>query len=512
MAAWLAVLQDAQKLQDSGLPGEASSLYRTGLETYADDPIAVQWLTFNLMMSESAFSGAKSAQVYLPSILESSLSWKAKLYAIELALASADISDDNSGLYAAVCKAAEAYSRAQLTPDDFNLMSCQAIVRQLTRLYGQDGLHQLFLSIDNEDRFDCIGSHPSRPASLKPPTQSNRLPQVLQRSLENQPPPERALGLRHVGPAFVLKLGDNTVLFDKKGQVLDTPYGSLPAFLKIALTGVFKTLVPGPSSVSGTTLFIGDYFSQALNYCHWVSDGLPRIIVAHTQGLNPDNILGAFEITENFQVETIDRLLQPHQTYISVQATDGLMAIDDLFYADNHSLKHVHHPLYGGDLILVQALRQALTKDLPAPKIRRRLYVPRRHTRVVLNDDAVRACLTPYGFEIVDTDQLSFAEQVEIFSAAEAVVAPHGAALTNLIFARPNCKVLEFFPPFGGSASFYYIAHALGFDYACTIDDTSQGPHRDVGEGIISNTAGIEVDVDFVRRWLDILPDISASH
>lgn len=46
---------------------------------------------------------------------------------------------------------------------------------------------------------------------------------------------------------------------------------------------------------------------------------------------------------------------------------------------------------------------------------------------------------------IIHIELLSFREQVEIMSQTDILIAPHGAALTNLIFLRPHSAVIEVF-------------------------------------------------------------------
>jgi capsular polysaccharide biosynthesis protein len=55
--------------------------------------------------------------------------------------------------------------------------------------------------------------------------------------------------------------------------------------------------------------------------------------------------------------------------------------------------------------------------------------------------------LAPFGFDVIDPGELSFREQVELFSQASVVIAPHGAALANLVFCRPATRILEIFSP-----------------------------------------------------------------
>ena len=78
--------------------------------------------------------------------------------------------------------------------------------------------------------------------------------------------------------------------------------------------------------------------------------------------------------------------------------------------------------------------------------------------RPLVNEDEVVDALARLGFTPIKPETLSFADQVRLFRGAEAIVAPHGAELTNLGFCRPGCVVLELlmdsyanwcFSPFG---------------------------------------------------------------
>lgn len=80
--------------------------------------------------------------------------------------------------------------------------------------------------------------------------------------------------------------------------------------------------------------------------------------------------------------------------------------------------------------------------DRPAQA--RKLYLSRRNMRWrrVTNDEEIAAFLAARGFEIVNTEQLSFADQVDLFRAAEFIVAPEGSALLNVIFCDPSVKLV----------------------------------------------------------------------
>lgn len=96
-----------------------------------------------------------------------------------------------------------------------------------------------------------------------------------------------------------------------------------------------------------------------------------------------------------------------------------------------------------------------------------RLYISRAQARVrrVLNEAAVMEVLGAFGFRSCRLEDLSFAEQVRLFGAAEVVVAPHGAGLANLLFAG-RIPVLELHCR-AVSPVYFFLTLALGqrYDY-----------------------------------------------
>jgi len=51
-------------------------------------------------------------------------------------------------------------------------------------------------------------------------------------------------------------------------------------------------------------------------------------------------------------------------------------------------------------------------------------------TRRIINEHEVIEALATFGFVAYALEEMSFSEQVRLFSQAEMVVAPHGAGLT----------------------------------------------------------------------------------
>jgi capsular polysaccharide biosynthesis protein len=83
----------------------------------------------------------------------------------------------------------------------------------------------------------------------------------------------------------------------------------------------------------------------------------------------------------------------------------------------------------------------------------------------VVNESELEPILARYGFEVVEAENLSLAEQIQLFSQAEAIAGPHGAGLTNIVFAPPGCKVFELFAETCVRPMYYQLADVVGQSY-----------------------------------------------
>jgi capsular polysaccharide biosynthesis protein len=64
---------------------------------------------------------------------------------------------------------------------------------------------------------------------------------------------------------------------------------------------------------------------------------------------------------------------------------------------------------------------------------------------------------------------MGLAEQIDCMRRAEVGVAPHGAGLTNLVWADPGTKVAELFAKEYVNACYWLIADMLGQHYGFAI-------------------------------------------
>lgn len=78
------------------------------------------------------------------------------------------------------------------------------------------------------------------------------------------------------------------------------------------------------------------------------------------------------------------------------------------------------------------------------PSPNRRLFIARRDATVrrIHNYNTVKSILSDYGFETIVPSEHTVAEQIRLFNDAEIIVGPHGAGLTNIIYAS-DASIIE---------------------------------------------------------------------
>ena len=76
---------------------------------------------------------------------------------------------------------------------------------------------------------------------------------------------------------------------------------------------------------------------------------------------------------------------------------------------------------------------------------RKCIFVSRQDAarRQLLNEGELVDALAPLGFQVVVPGQLPFEKQISTFANARLIVGPHGAGLTNMIFAPSDVQVIQ---------------------------------------------------------------------
>jgi capsular polysaccharide biosynthesis protein len=217
------------------------------------------------------------------------------------------------------------------------------------------------------------------------------------------------------------------------------------------------------------------------NYYHFLYDAIARY--------------GVFE--ESMPGETVDAVVVPHRTRYQrellelagipgrfVEPRPGrTVSADRLLVPSNPNWALQAPPT------MVAWLRDRLPAKEP-PDRPQRLYLTRGRlpqTRRYVEEDELLPELERRGFVRLDPGELTVQQQIDTFHAAEVIVAPHGAGLTNVTFSQPSVRVLEMFPSTYVHRGLWAICQALGADYRYLVAETPTDPGR--------SNAGISDDV-----------------
>ena len=130
-----------------------------------------------------------------------------------------------------------------------------------------------------------------------------------------------------------------------------------------------------------------------------------------------------------------------------------------------------------------------------------RIYIARGDAsgRGMVNEPDVERRLRARGFDIVRMEEHELPVQIAIAANASTIVAPHGAGLANMLFARRGCRIVELIPERYMVRFFWQLAVDCLHRYAVLVGRMEEG----VGTGETGKTLRWRSDPDALERLLD---------
>jgi tetratricopeptide (TPR) repeat protein len=267
--------------------------------------------------------------------------------------------------------------------------------------------------------------------------------------------------------AIAVVTPDNSLLADVSRQYP----GALPGCQKQDPTEhrIFERKnLPPLTEIDGTVAVLAGLSGNV--YFHWMVDILPRLEILRQAGINWEEIdyFLVNSIREPFQRETLARLGIPEAKIIESDRYPHISATQLIV------------PSFPGHLGWLEPwaltfLRQAFLNSVPPSSGDRpeRIYIRRHNTRNrrLINEEKVIEFLAQFGFEPIEPESLSFAEQIAVFSQAKIIVAPHGSGLTNLVFCRPGTQAIELVSPHYIRPYYAVICQLLGLSHYALIGE-----------------------------------------
>jgi capsular polysaccharide biosynthesis protein len=223
-----------------------------------------------------------------------------------------------------------------------------------------------------------------------------------------------------------------------------------------------KQLITRLSSVKTDVEIVkGALFTDAVsrNYAHFMTEVLPRIF-AYTQ-TNPDKTIPLiidFELHANL-MQALEMVVAEDAQFIGLEVGEPLQVkslhvVSACGYVPferrprtNHFADHSHGIFSPSALLgmrdLIKSKIANLQPNTEVDAIHKKIWIKRNSTyRNVSNVNEIEAALIARGFTVIEPEKLSFSEQVSIFGNADIVVGATGAALANLIFCKPETKII----------------------------------------------------------------------
>jgi len=146
----------------------------------------------------------------------------------------------------------------------------------------------------------------------------------------------------------------------------------------------------------------------------------------------------------------------------------GFIEVETLEFVTKGNDVGYLHPAYRTTL-----LRQSRVNL--SSKAFRDIYLTREELRrSIRNEREVVQLVQSKGFEIVDPALLSIKDQISLFSEAKLVIAPHGGAITNMIYSR-EASLLEIMPKERINRCFEWQSLVCGHHYAVHFYSQKEG-------------------------------------
>jgi len=241
----------------------------------------------------------------------------------------------------------------------------------------------------------------------------------------------------------------------------------------------------------GRTLNLGGLWADG-NFFHWMMDAIP-IAELYRQ---------AFRDWSGLDHILMPDLLTPTTRFIETKLGLPDEKIVRLSYRDH----------YRCDELLVPSLFMRQNVCLPwITEFHRRtlghvpgdgttrLFIGRRGTRMIENHHEIMPLLKSEGFEEASEEIGRLRNQL---ASATHIIGVHGAAMTNLVYARPGARLLELIPSSNPWPCFRTLAAGVGLDYAAISGKNLWHRRHRYGD---NTTANFNVNLTEFRTALAVL-------
>lgn len=207
------------------------------------------------------------------------------------------------------------------------------------------------------------------------------------------------------------------------------------------------------------------------SYFHWLMDTLPRLALldefpTDTRILVP--LQNCRYINESLQLLGIAGRAHPTNAQHLV--------IEDYYFSSLTAMTGCDNPY---------AIHFLRDKFLPhadrSTTLHERIFIQRKSkARGFKNEAAVTGFFAKQGWSILDLEDFSFAQQIQLFANAKIICGLHGAAFTNLVWCPPGTVAVELCGRNFLNGCYEGIASYVGVDHRFLVFDSDRNFKVDV--------------------------------
>ena len=289
------------------------------------------------------------------------------------------------------------------------------------------------------------------------------------------------------GPSFQIR---NTKFSEIKENIIlskGTPR------IKRNLNGIVFSLLTGGS---------GNF-----NYWHWIFDVLPRIkILENSYDIKKIDYYLFPNLGKSYQKETLDLLQVPLKKRLSSIeyrhiAADKIISTSHPYVIRNDPSNEIQNiPKWITTWLRNSFLKENNYRDESFSK---KIYIDRsdaksnhREFRKIINEKDIIEILQSEGYRIIRLADLHFIDQIKTFFNADKIIGLHGAGFANLIFCKPNTKILEIKPSTDGN-----VIENLAIKFNLNFQSLSSEPLK---FNYFGNMGHLEVKFQDIQKKFDI--------
>ncbi|MDX2082438.1 MAG: glycosyltransferase family 61 protein [Rickettsiales bacterium] len=227
-----------------------------------------------------------------------------------------------------------------------------------------------------------------------------------------------------------------------------------------------KYFLPIFSWSKKTHILITDEWSK--NYCHFLWEALSKLIELKKQFPDAILILPKSYLKIDFITKSLEAF-SFKQDRLKIIPKRSKLLVKNLAFIPciNITTEGYYNFLKFSEIaqILTNHFQEKLKTNFGA-----RIYIsrsdPKKNTpRQVANEKELVLMLAKYGFKTVYMENFSFLEQISIMNNASFIIAPHGAGITNVMFARKNCHLVELVNFNWGKTCFAEMCQRMNINY-----------------------------------------------